>query len=70
MGLSSPAEGGRDVLEDGFDHVLGGSVGIGEVATVPTAAAIANAIYNATSVRPIEVPIVSQKAVADARPSK
>ena len=38
--------------EGGFDHVLGGSVGIGEVATVPTSPAIANAIYNATGIRP------------------
>jgi xanthine dehydrogenase YagR molybdenum-binding subunit len=50
--------------EDGFDHVLGGSVGIGEVATVPTAAAIANAIYNATSVRPTETPIRPDRMLA------
>jgi xanthine dehydrogenase YagR molybdenum-binding subunit len=50
--------------EDGFDHVLGGSVGIGEVATVPTAAAIANAIYNATSVRPSEAPIRPDRMLA------
>ena len=37
--------------EAGFDHVLGGSVGIGEVATVPTSPAIANAIHNATGIR-------------------
>jgi xanthine dehydrogenase YagR molybdenum-binding subunit len=43
--------------EGGFDHVLGGGVGIGEVATVPTAAAIANAIRNAIGVRPDEIPI-------------
>jgi xanthine dehydrogenase YagR molybdenum-binding subunit len=43
--------------EGGFDHVLGGSVGIGEVATVPTSAAIANAIRNAIGVRPYEIPI-------------
>jgi xanthine dehydrogenase YagR molybdenum-binding subunit len=43
--------------EDGFGHVMGGSVGIGEVATVPTCAAIANAIRNATGVRPMELPI-------------
>ncbi|HEY1783606.1 MAG TPA: molybdopterin-dependent oxidoreductase [Roseiarcus sp.] len=43
--------------EGGFDHVLGGSVGIGEVATVPTSAAIANAIHNAIGVRPCEIPI-------------
>ena len=43
--------------EGGFDHVQGGSVGIGEVATVPTSAAIANAIHNAIGVRPYEIPI-------------
>ena len=43
--------------EGGFDHVLGGSVGIGEVATVPTSPALANAIRNAIGVRPYEIPI-------------
>ena len=43
--------------EGGFDHVQGGSVGIGEVATVPTSAAIANAIHNAIGVRPHEIPL-------------
>ena len=43
--------------EGGFGHVMGGSVGIGEVATVPTSAAIANAIRNAIGVRPQEIPI-------------
>ena len=47
--------------EGGFDHVLGGSVGIGEVATVPTAAAICNAVHNATGVRPYEIPIRSDR---------
>ena len=41
----------------GFDHVLGGSVGLGEVATLPVAAAIANAVHNATGVRPHEIPM-------------
>jgi xanthine dehydrogenase YagR molybdenum-binding subunit len=43
--------------EGGFDHVQGGSVGVGEVATVPTGAALANAIRNAIGVRPYEIPI-------------
>ena len=43
--------------EGGFDHVQGGSVGIGEVATVPTSAAVANAVRNAIGVRPYEIPI-------------
>jgi xanthine dehydrogenase YagR molybdenum-binding subunit len=42
--------------EAGFDHVPGGSVGIGEVATVPTSPAIANAICNAIGVRLTEIP--------------
>jgi xanthine dehydrogenase YagR molybdenum-binding subunit len=43
--------------EGGFDHVLGGAVGISEVATVPTAAAIANAVRNAVGVRPYQIPL-------------
>ncbi|WP_298258515.1 molybdopterin-dependent oxidoreductase [Bradyrhizobium sp.] len=50
--------------EAGFDHVLGGSVGIGEVATVPTSPAIANAVRNAIGVRATELPIRPDRLVA------
>jgi len=50
--------------EGGYDHVLGGSVGIGEVATVPTSPAIANAVMNATGVRPMEIPIRPDRLIA------
>jgi xanthine dehydrogenase YagR molybdenum-binding subunit len=50
--------------EAGFDHVLGGSVGIGEVATVPTSPAIANAIRNAIGVRAYELPIRPDRLVS------
>ncbi len=50
--------------EAGFDHVLGGSVGIGEVATVPTSPAIANAICNATGIRLTELPIRPDRLIA------
>ena len=50
--------------EAGFDHVPGGSVGIGEVATVPTSPAIANAICNAIGVRPTEIPIRPDRLLA------
>jgi xanthine dehydrogenase YagR molybdenum-binding subunit len=50
--------------EGGFDHVLGGSVGIGEVATVPTSPAIANAIRNATGVRLTEIPIRPDRLIS------
>jgi xanthine dehydrogenase YagR molybdenum-binding subunit len=49
--------------EGGFDHVLGGSVGIGEVATVPTSPALANAVRNAIGVRPYEIPIRPDRLV-------
>jgi xanthine dehydrogenase YagR molybdenum-binding subunit len=50
--------------EGGFDHVPGGSVGIGEVATIPTSAAIANAICNATGVRLTEIPVRPDRLIA------
>ena len=50
--------------EDGFDHVPGGSVGIGEVATVPTSPALANAVFNATGVRPTEIPLRPDRLIA------
>jgi xanthine dehydrogenase YagR molybdenum-binding subunit len=50
--------------DGGFGHVLGGSVGIGEVATVPTSPAIANAICNATGIRLTELPIRPDRLIA------
>jgi xanthine dehydrogenase YagR molybdenum-binding subunit len=37
--------------EDGFEHVAGGSIGLGEIATLPVAASIANAVHDASGVR-------------------
>jgi xanthine dehydrogenase YagR molybdenum-binding subunit len=50
--------------EVGFDHVLGGSVGIGEVATVPTSPAVANAIHNAVGIRLTELPIRPDRLIS------
>jgi|SRR5438045_587988 len=50
--------------EGGYDHVLGGSVGIGEVATVPTSPAIANAIRDAIGIRLTEIPIRPDRLIA------
>ncbi len=50
--------------EAGFDHVAGGSVGIGEVSTIPTSPAIANAVCNAIGVRMTEIPIRPDRLVA------
>jgi xanthine dehydrogenase YagR molybdenum-binding subunit len=53
--------------ESGFDHVPGGSVGVGEVATVPVSPAIANAICNAIGVRLTETPLRPDRLVAALR---
>jgi xanthine dehydrogenase YagR molybdenum-binding subunit len=50
--------------EAGFEHVPGGSVGIGEVATIPTSPAIANAVRNAIGVRMTDIPIRPDRLVA------
>jgi xanthine dehydrogenase YagR molybdenum-binding subunit len=50
--------------QGGFDHVLGGSVGIGEVATIATSPAIANAVCNATGIRLTELPIRPDRLIA------
>lgn len=43
--------------EDGWEHVPGGGVGLGEVATISPAASVGNAIFNATGWRPTHLPI-------------
>ncbi|MES2640478.1 MAG: molybdopterin-dependent oxidoreductase [Myxococcota bacterium] len=43
--------------ERGFEHVNGLGVGLSELATVPTAASVANAVFAATGWRPLELPI-------------
>ena len=43
--------------EEGFEHVRGGGVGLGELSTVAVAASIGNAVHNATGWRPYELPI-------------
>ncbi|MFG1642864.1 molybdopterin-dependent oxidoreductase [Amycolatopsis sp. NPDC049252] len=42
---------------DGWDHVTGGGVGIGELATLGVAASVGNAVRNATGWSPQDLPI-------------
>ena len=63
-GISDTPEFDVHFDEGGFDHVLGGSVGIGEVATVPTSPALANAIRNAIGIRLTEIPIRPDRLIA------
>ncbi|MDQ3733085.1 MAG: molybdopterin-dependent oxidoreductase [Actinomycetota bacterium] len=43
--------------EDGWDHVKGGGIGLGEIATIGVAASVGNAVHAATGWRPRDVPI-------------
>ncbi len=46
-----------------YDEPERGVIGIGEPPTIPTAAAIANAFYNATGVRLRELPMTPDKVL-------
>jgi xanthine dehydrogenase YagR molybdenum-binding subunit len=52
----------------GFAHVPGGGVGLAEVATIPVAAAIANAVHDATGVRQYELPMLPERLLASLTP--
>ncbi|MDT0302522.1 molybdopterin-dependent oxidoreductase [Streptomonospora wellingtoniae] len=43
--------------EEGWEHVTGGGVGLGEVSTIGVAAAVGNAVFDATGWRPRELPL-------------
>ncbi len=43
--------------QDGWDHVAGNGVGLGEVSTIGVAASVGNAIHAATGWRPYDLPI-------------
>ncbi|TDP94937.1 molybdopterin-dependent oxidoreductase [Labedaea rhizosphaerae] len=43
--------------QDGWDHVTGGGIGLGELATLGVAASIGNAVRNATGWSPLDLPI-------------
>ncbi|MCG5215300.1 molybdopterin-dependent oxidoreductase [Streptosporangium sp. KLBMP 9127] len=43
--------------QDGWDHVNGGGVGVGEISTVGVAASVGNAVFNATGWRAHDLPI-------------
>jgi xanthine dehydrogenase YagR molybdenum-binding subunit len=47
-----------------------GAIGIGEPATIPTSAAIANAVYHATGVRMNEIPMTPERVLAALQAAK
>ncbi|MFI6577806.1 molybdopterin-dependent oxidoreductase [Nocardiopsis sp. NPDC050513] len=53
--------------EEGFEHVPGGGVGLGEVSTVGVAASVANAVFDATGWRPHDLPIRPDRLIEGLR---
>ncbi|NYJ32217.1 xanthine dehydrogenase YagR molybdenum-binding subunit [Nocardiopsis aegyptia] len=53
--------------QEGFEHVRGGGVGLGEVSVVGVAAALGNAVHDATGVRPRELPIRPDRLIRGLR---
>jgi xanthine dehydrogenase YagR molybdenum-binding subunit len=53
--------------ERGFEHVKGAAAGLSELSTLPVASAIANAVYNATGWRPLELPIRPDRVLSGVR---
>lgn len=53
--------------EDGWEHVPGGGVGLGEVATIGVAASVGNAIHNSTGWRPLDLPVTPDRVVEAVR---
>ncbi|CAN5902793.1 hypothetical protein BH23ACT10_BH23ACT10_11990 [soil metagenome] len=53
--------------ERGWEHVPGGGIGLGEVATVGVAASVGNAIHNATGWRPLDLPVTPDRVVEAVR---
>ncbi|WP_116246913.1 molybdopterin-dependent oxidoreductase [Nocardiopsis sp. FIRDI 009] len=53
--------------EEGFEHVPGGGVGLGEVSTVGVAASVANAVFDATGWRPRDLPIRPDRLIEGLR---
>ncbi|MGL5911034.1 MAG: hypothetical protein ACRCZP_13585, partial [Phycicoccus sp.] len=50
--------------EAGFEHVEGGGVGLGEVATLAVAASVGNAVHHATGWRPRDLPMRPDRVLA------
>jgi xanthine dehydrogenase YagR molybdenum-binding subunit len=49
--------------ERGWQHVPGGGIGLGEVATMGVAASVGNAIHNATGWRPLDLPVTPDRVI-------
>ncbi|MFD6099945.1 molybdopterin-dependent oxidoreductase [Nocardiopsis flavescens] len=53
--------------QEGFEHVPGGGVGLGEVSAVGVAAALGNAVFDATGWRPRDLPLRPDRVIEGIR---
>ncbi|MGW5878040.1 molybdopterin-dependent oxidoreductase [Nocardiopsis terrae] len=53
--------------QEGFEHVVGGGIGLGEVSVVGVAAALGNAVYDATGHRQHDLPLRPDRLIGDQR---
>jgi xanthine dehydrogenase YagR molybdenum-binding subunit len=56
-----------EFLPGGFENAKGNGVGLGELCTLPVAATIANAVYDATGWRPTNLPLRPDRVLAGVR---
>jgi xanthine dehydrogenase YagR molybdenum-binding subunit len=56
-----------EFLPGGYENVRGQGVGVGELCTLPVAAAIANAVHHATGWRPTSIPLRPDRTLAGVR---
>jgi xanthine dehydrogenase YagR molybdenum-binding subunit len=66
-GLADVGEIEVEFLPGGFDKVRGKGVGVGELCTLPVAAAIANAVHDATGWRPTAIPLRPDRVIEGVR---
>ena len=53
--------------QEGFEHVPGGGIGLGEVSVVGVAAALGNAVFDATGVRHRDLPLRPDRLIGATR---
>jgi len=68
-GISDVGESEVHFVEGGFDNAGGGGVGLAELVTLAPAAAIGNAIFDATGFRPRDLPIRPERVLAGMVPA-
>lgn len=69
-GIGDVPEIQAEFLPGGFEQVKGKGVGMSELSTMPVAAAVANAVFNATGWRPLESPITPERLITGLQEAK